>query len=255
MKKFNPILIILLFVGSIHNANAQKAIATTWTGSVETDIVIADFYNEEFTLAIRFLPQYIYSYKAPLVSSGNTNTFSLGLADHFATKDSTKQKLYLKIGTKTAIYETSYSSNQWSTLVLRSDRSQKGVVTYDLFLDGQKQSPVNQEIVENIWKAPIGKILLGKDGLNKTGSQYYGLLDDVAIFNKRLSQLQISSLSLTPDFSNSLVIKSKHLLHYIDFENNNSIKLNEAAKLVLKTKSYAPTFSTWRSLEGNSRLR
>lgn len=171
------------------------ALACTWGGYADTDINFNEFFNSDHTVAVRFMLQYQRAYTGPMLSLNGTGTYLIGQGD-FDASPTERVKLVMQIGNQTIYHAVDLPADSWHHLaVVRSAN------TFQMYLDGKA---VGSSFSLSSSNLPNGKLRLGRNtfdaALDGGGTQFYGMLDDVAIFKKALSVDKISQLA-----------KAKHL--------------------------------------------
>ena len=169
------------------------ALTCTWGGYADTDIAFTEFFNGDHTIAVRFMLQYPNAYTGPMLSVNGTGTYLIGQGDFFAAPGS-KIKLVMQLGTGQVSNPVSVAAGTWHHLaVVRSGSS------FQLYFDGKA---VGSSLSLPASGLPTGKLRLGKNtfdaALDGGAAQFYGLLDDLAIFKKALSAARSTSLRVRP---------------------------------------------------------
>ena len=170
------------------------AAAFGWGGYVDTDLSFSEFFDEDHTLVARFMPQHPRAYAGPILAENGTGTFFVGQQSH--TK--TNSRLVMAIGDQQQDYEAFLAANTWHHLaVVRSGN------TFRLYLDGQHLGPdvvidsTTTQLPGGSAKLRLARRTSGKtlsfDGSNRV-PQFYGLIDDVAVFDRALSAAAIQTL-------------------------------------------------------------
>jgi len=173
------------------------AAALGWRGCVDTDLQFSEFFNSNHTVAAWFMTQYPTGYAGPIMSNNGSGTYFIGQGSYRANNGggiTGDTKLLVKIGNATAYYTTPLVAGEWHHVaVVRHDGY------YSLYLDGQYLCRDQFEGDLFCDAIPTGGIPGGgstlRIGMPASGSaQFYGLVDDVAVFNKALSTAEIQSL-------------------------------------------------------------
>jgi hypothetical protein len=170
------------------DASKNLCAAFGWPGSVDTDLSFSEFFSRDHTLAARFMIQYPRVYQAPILAVNGAGNYSVGVAGY--GEGSVKaERLRVSIGTKTYYYTVTgkLALEKWHWLALARDGSR-----LRLYLDGAEIKPDGPEPgVVSRTDLPVGTLRLGRkaDG----DAQFYGLIDDVAVFNSALSQKTLKS--------------------------------------------------------------
>ena len=164
------------------------ALAITWGGYADTNLNFSEFFSGAHTVAVRFMLQYPHTVKGPMLSDG-TGTYVVGKGD-FAANAAGQVALLLQVGTVQVSPLVTLASASWHFLaVVRTGNS------LQLFLDGR---PVGASLTIPAGGLPSGTLRLGKTTFGARdggGAQFYGLLDDVAVFTRALSAFEISQLA------------------------------------------------------------
>jgi len=170
------------------------AVAVSWKGYVDTDLQFAEFFGASHTIVLRFMPQYPDAYEGPMVGeNGKSGTFVVGMGDYMSGTEG--YKLVLAVGNQSVEFATSLTAGRWYHLALRCTVGASR--TYRLYLDGAK---LGQDFVVAVGASgmPTGTLRFGKRTTGKTlgghDAQFYGLLDDVAVFTRALSVADITNL-------------------------------------------------------------
>lgn len=172
------------------------AMACTWQGYADTDISYAEFFGSDHTLAVRFMLQFPRAYTGPMLSVNGTGTFILGQA-YFSKTPGNPPDLILQVGSSILTVGTNIKSGTWHHLV-----AVRKTNVYRLYLDGLQ---IGNSLAVPASGIPNGTLRLGKDTFNAAvdggGNQFYGLLDDVAIFDSALTENQIKDVSKSQNLS------------------------------------------------------
>lgn len=183
-----------------------RAIALTWGGTIDTDIDFAAFWDKDFTLSIRFMPQFPFAYAGPLFSVQGTGNFQAGMGDYFwepATRSAPgvwpwrddegrknkKPNVMLWSGSQQIVGRVPMiSAGKWYQLaVVKSGDSIRA------YIDG---IPIGAAIKAG--PAPVGKLRIGRAGDGRSvcdgrAGQFYGLVDDLALVGKALSDTDLKT--------------------------------------------------------------
>ena len=169
------------------------AVALSWKGYVDTDQAFADFFDASHTITLRFLPQYPNAYEGPFVAENGSGTFGVGMGDY--NRGSDGYKLYLAVGTQSRDFATTLTPGRWYHLAVRCTVG--ATRTFKLYLDGVKLGS-DLVVAAAASNLPQGTLRFGKRSSGQTvnghDAQFFGLLDDVAIFTRALSVATINDL-------------------------------------------------------------
>jgi murein DD-endopeptidase MepM/ murein hydrolase activator NlpD len=179
------------------NADAaqQTALACTWGGYADTDLNFTEFFGSDHTLAARFMLQYPNAYTGPMVSVRGSGTYLIGQGDVHAAPTGTK--LVVRIGDQAITHQANLSAATWHHIAV----VRMGTTVW-LYLDGAQ---VGIALTIPGTDLPEGTLRLGKtnDATAAGGVQFYGLLDDVAVFTTALSATEIAQLAAANQLSGS----------------------------------------------------
>jgi murein DD-endopeptidase MepM/ murein hydrolase activator NlpD len=184
------------------------AIALTWNGRADLDLHFDKFFNKDHTISAWFMPQFPDSYINPIVAAGapvsgskpvrrNLAFFLMGTGEYLKKKKSDgsfeeSTRMFLRVGTvDEQHYLVKLKRNTWHHVaVVRSGN------TFTMFLDGTALKPsITVEV-----KAPkdvplrLGHSSGWRQIYEKRPAQFYGLIDDVAVFSKALTTAEIKDL-------------------------------------------------------------
>jgi hypothetical protein len=194
----------LLGLSNCGGPNLNFAAAFGWRGLVDTDVRFGEFFGSDHTLALRFMPQYPAAYTGPLIASDTDGpgSFFVGMGELVVASGevgSDKIRLQLHVNGQNRYYTLGglLAAGFWYHLaVVRSGN------TYRLYVNGSRldtddcASPPCDLTVAG--SGPSGTVRLGRlaDGSTLSGheAQFYGLIDDVAIFDRALGAGEIAPL-------------------------------------------------------------
>ena len=176
-------------------AAQHTALACTWGGYADTDLNFTEFFGSDHTVAARFMLQYPNAYTGPMLSVRGSGTYLIGQGDVHAAPTGTK--LVVQIGSQAITHQVNLSAATWHHIAV----VRRGT-TIRLYLDGAR---VGTALSIPSTGLPRGTLRLGKTN-NATaagGVQFYGLLDDVAVFTTALSATRIAQLAAANQLSGS----------------------------------------------------
>ena len=116
------------------NPSPNYAAAFPFGGRVATDLRFSEWFFNDHTVMLRFMPQYPTGYQGPILTNDPKSpgaTYSVGLANYQAGGVSAT-KLVVRIGTREQFYRTPLKRGQWYHLAVRRSKGR-----IDVFLDGQ----------------------------------------------------------------------------------------------------------------------
>ena len=170
----------------------NRAAGLGWRGFVDTDLQFSEFYGSAHTLTARFMLQYPRAYVAPILAVNGSGTFLIA-------KDILTPRLIARTaGTQAVFSNPSLVAGHWYHLAVVRSGNQ---LTF--YLDGNKICPDGVTgCTVAAGTTPSGNLRLGRltNGSNLVGheAQFYGLVDDVAVLTKALTQAEISALRQAP---------------------------------------------------------
>jgi hypothetical protein len=176
------------------------ALACTWAGYADSNIGFSEFFGADHTLAVRFMLQFPRAYAGPMVSVNGGGVFMLGQAN-FQKNPGDPPDLILQVGGSSIRIGTTIPAGTWHHLV-----SVRTSNVFRLYLDGVQ---VGSSLNAPASGGPTGTLRLGKDTFNAAldggGNQFYGFIDDVAVFNVALSDTAIKNLAAARHLSGTEV--------------------------------------------------
>lgn len=199
----------LTVVGHVPEQN--KAIYLGYKGHIDTDLSFADFFGSDHTVMAWYMPQYPYGNTGPIVAENGIGTYAFGQDDYRLgdgdNGDAGSPVFFVQVGNKKVNYLLpEMIPGKWIhvAVVRKGD-------TVSLYVWGVKRTPVTvtnkstnatsnvAEIkVSSASNKPSGKLRFGRRTDGNDGSnmvwQTYGLIDDVAVFDKALTGGDITSI-------------------------------------------------------------
>jgi murein DD-endopeptidase MepM/ murein hydrolase activator NlpD len=173
------------------------ALACNWGGFADTNLDVNEFFFNDHTLTVRFLLQYPNSYQGPMAAVHGTGSLFVGQGDFDADPPGATPKLLVRLGNSQTTVPVNFAANSWHHLALV-----RAGTDVSLFLDGQ---PIGAPLRLTSQAQPAGTLRFGKDtfdpNLDGGGRQFYGLLDDIAVFTAALSAAEVATLAATPHLS------------------------------------------------------
>ena len=122
------------------NSELNKAAFFGWGGFADTDLEMEDFWDDDHTLSVWFMPQYPRTYMGPILSNsgsatGNFTAVIVGIGGYRSRMmPSTNQPLMIQVGTSQAIYTPNppLEPKRWYHLAVVREGCE-----LQLYLDGQ----------------------------------------------------------------------------------------------------------------------
>jgi concanavalin A-like lectin/glucanase superfamily protein len=181
----------------------NHALVLGWGGLVDTDLSFSEFFHEDHTIMVRFMPRYPYAYAGPFLAENGQGTYFIGQGDYRWGNGGYLRPgdpvLFVKIGNSFEYYlMPQVQRATWHHLAAVRTGN-----TFTMYLDGQKLDPALNITSQNL---PQGNLRLGRrtdqrmvfrtpslDGAGYVG-QFYGLIDDVAVYRRPLNEQEITDL-------------------------------------------------------------
>jgi Concanavalin A-like lectin/glucanases superfamily/Peptidase family M23 len=181
--------VLLANCGGCSGADLNHAAAFGWRKFADTDASFAEFTGGNYTIAARFMLQYPYAYTGPLLAASGGG-FEL-------SKLNDAPKMQLKVGSITATYSlVTLTAKEWHHVAVVCLNSQ-----YYVYLDGTVTCPDGFGGCSLPTQGGMGTgiLRLGRPGSapisGSVESQFFGFVDDVAVFDAALGQSDIQALA------------------------------------------------------------
>jgi hypothetical protein len=157
------------------------ALSITWPGRADTNVAFSEFFSANHTVATRFMLQFVNAYTGPMLAVHGSGVYFIGKGDGAGGNN----KLLIRIGTGSLEVPIPASFKEtWHHIAVVRDGA-----TCTVYLDGKSKGTLTISSSNN----PSGTIRLGRG--DEIHQQFYGFLDDVAVFTAALSAAKISALS------------------------------------------------------------
>jgi Concanavalin A-like lectin/glucanases superfamily/Repeat of unknown function (DUF346) len=178
---------------------ANRALTFGFGGYAELAVTFGEFVHSNHTVTLRYMPQYPYGYRGALLAdAGGTNVYTMGQGDY---REGTGNKgvlgpsvLRVQIGSSAAVYLVTGFVDQvggpvgyrgvWQHLALVRDGA-----AFRTYLNGVKLTKFSgsETFPTTNLPADTTKVRVGRHGRD----QFYGLIDEVAIYTRALSAAEI----------------------------------------------------------------
>lgn len=179
-------------------ADNNKALALGWQGYAETDLKFSEFFATDHTVAFRFMAQYPNAYEGPVLAENGTGSYFIGQGDFQQDGTGTHYtNLLVRIGSQSKVYNLWLTPGEWHHVTITAQPSGSSRA-FQLYLDG---SPFDSPLLVSSadFQMPSGTLRIGKrttgQTVNGRDAQFYGLVDDVAVFNRVLTGAEIKNLA------------------------------------------------------------
>lgn len=208
--------------GSIPEYN--KAIYLGWEGAVQTNFDLDQFFHQDFTIAAWVMPQYPNAYMGPIFSNAGSGIFLAGQGEYRSGTGGWKKQglpvFYLQVGNyKVKYLLPEWQAGKWVHVAIKRWNNKfslyiNGAIKYPKQISSGKVTGTAPEIqipAGNYTMKPAGNLQFGnskvsprtdaakfnaapKYSYDVNDFQFYGLIDDVGIFNTALHPSVISQL-------------------------------------------------------------
>jgi Concanavalin A-like lectin/glucanases superfamily len=163
-----------------------------WRGSADTDLKFSEFFFADHTVMFRCLRQYPNAGPGPVVAAKTGNYF-VGQGEFRGDFSGAPvgSKFFVAIGDNQQDYPSAEGDHWIHVALVRSGN------TFTLFLNGTPQSPTITLPSTNLPDANA-TLRMGRtvDGftINDRETQFYGYVDDVAVFSRALTKQEIKAI-------------------------------------------------------------
>ena len=169
------------------------AVTFGWKGAVDTDLQFSEFYGNNHSVVIWFLLQYPLGYAGPILSVNGTGNYLIGQGDRNSQNHS---HLISRIEDASGIHIPKIlAADQWHHLAVVREN-----ITMSIFLDGSR---IGSQPILTGNNSPVGTLRLGRPspgaGVDNQEAQFFGMMDDLAVYNRALTSAEISSQFLNRD--------------------------------------------------------
>ncbi|HEY0321817.1 MAG TPA: LamG domain-containing protein [Pyrinomonadaceae bacterium] len=187
-KQTLPSNVSHVYTPADRGASDNLSAAFGWQGVADTDLSFAEFFSRNHTVAARFMIQYARAYQAPILSVKGTGSYLVAVAGYGDGRIKA-ERLLVEINDRSYYYTAAgkLAPEKWHWLALVREGSK-----LRLYLDGAEIKPDNEgALITSSANAPAGTLRMGRRA--RGDAQFYGLIDDVAVFNSALSQKTLNS--------------------------------------------------------------
>jgi Concanavalin A-like lectin/glucanases superfamily len=186
------------------------AAAFRWHGYMDTNLAFSEFMGADHTVTAWFMPQYPNGYIGPVVTVNGTGNYFIGQGNY--ETGVVGAKLRVVVGDAEAHYTlpTSFSDNvsylgRWQHVALVRKKTIQGgfwSTKVVLYLNGARKEKdgggdltIGSTLFYNS-SLPQGTLRLGASDPDPATakSQFYGFVDDVAVFDRALTESEIMDL-------------------------------------------------------------
>lgn len=200
--------------------NVNKAVYLDWGSYIDTQLEFSTFFDNDHAVMCWFMPQYPHCYEGPIIAENGTGTYMIYQGNYIDDGNSWKDSddtrhegnyvLCVYVGNNKKKYIIrEFQKYVWLHIALVRKNNK-----FSLYINGKYREPViinsnpnaaptetpDTDITVTVGLAnkPSGKLRFGKRTSGASGSyrnwQGYGLLDDVAVFNRALEESEIANI-------------------------------------------------------------
>jgi hypothetical protein len=175
-------------------------------GSIDTGHELDDFLHTDHTITGWWMPHFPTGRSGPLFSNTGSGTYFIGQLNYRSGNGGAQKKgnpaFLVQLGDVQARYllsDADYAEGKWVHIAVTRKRG-----TFTLYVNGSKQTPIRMDngvvkfgsavkVGTHYNGRPQGNLQLGR-GSAHDAWQAYGLLDDVGIFGRALSQDEVIAM-------------------------------------------------------------
>jgi murein DD-endopeptidase MepM/ murein hydrolase activator NlpD len=181
--------------------------ALRWHGYIQTDLEFSEFFSGEHTIMGRFMLQYPGAYRGPMFGVRPPRcavcppggSYSIGMEGYNGNP-----RLVLEVDGSVRRYTVpGVTAGAWQHIAVTRSQVDNVATVFQLYLNGTPRcadppSPCDLVVMGGV-SPPNGVLALGRTWGQTTGDissslqQFYGFLDDVAVFDDRLSSATINA--------------------------------------------------------------
>lgn len=180
----------------IRTNKTNYAASLRYKGFVDTDLRFDEWFPNDHTVTLRFMAQYPRAYKGPLLTRGlGSGSYEVGLGD-YSSGGIKRTKLFVRIGSSKAYFVPFQNivPGQWNFLAMvRSGDEVRLYFNGEVLVPYDGSGPFTIAPASMLNPSASAKLRFGR---KPTGydQQFYGLLDDVAIYKYAASESQIEAM-------------------------------------------------------------
>ena len=169
------------------------ALSLTWGGRADTNVAFSEFFAGNHTVAVRFMLQFVHVYTGPMVAVHGSGVYFIGTTYAGGVND----RLTIRVGAGTldVPIAAGFKGAWHHVAVVRNGP------TCTVYVDGASKGTLTIASSNH----PSGTIRLGRS--DEIHEQFYGLLDDVAVFTAAMPAADVATLAA----AKTLTGKEPHL--------------------------------------------
>jgi hypothetical protein len=184
---------------------AKRALTFGFGGYAELGVTVGEFVHSNHTVTLRYMPQYPYGYRGALLGdAGGTSVYSIGQGDYREGTGGDKKLgpsvLRVQIGSSAAIYLlTGFVDEDGGPVGYRGVWQHLALVregaAFRTYLNGVRLTKFSgtETFPSTGLPADATKLRVGR----RDRDQFYGLIDEVAIYTRALSAAEIATAAAT----------------------------------------------------------
>ncbi len=160
------------------------------------------------------MPSFTYNNYGPIFAENGTGNYIVGQGD-FKLGNGVDPVLYVQVGNKKAHYiAPTYKKREWNHIAIVRWPAYWGSYSFLLYVNGDIVFPIDSNVsfstTETIANAPSGTLRFGRrtsgtSDASRGSWQYYGFIDDVAVYTAALSEAEIEAAMASPFTHSSLL--------------------------------------------------
>jgi hypothetical protein len=168
-------------------------------------VQFSEFFGSQHTVMAWVMPTFTFNSYGPIFAENGSGTYVVGQGD-FGDGNGVDPVLFVQVGTKKAYYNApTYKKREWNHIAVVRRQFFGGSYDFELYVNGRRVQPIGEDITfttSTISGGPSGNLRIGRRTSGTTGSkgswQYYGLIDDVAVFSEALTASEIEAAMTNP---------------------------------------------------------
>jgi hypothetical protein len=190
---------------------SKRALAIGWGGYADLDLTFGEFFAKNHTLVVRFMPQHPYAATGPLLAENGNGTYAFGVGDYRSGHGNDgvlgNSMIFVQAGDTQVVYEVKGFVNKvGGPIGYRNVWQHLAVVrqgnTIRVHLNGKLLNAFKSaELTLPSSGLPSSKtpLRIGRRTSEVSDDsrfwQFYGLIDDVGVFTRALTNDEIAQLA------------------------------------------------------------
>jgi len=191
---------------------SKRALAIGFGGYADLDLTFGEFFAQNHTLVVRFMPQHPYAAAGPLLAENGNGTYAFGVGDYRWGRGNDgvlgNSMIFVQAGDTQVVYEVKGFVDQvggpvgyrnvWQHLaVVRQGNTIRAHLNGKLLhaFNSAELTIPSSGLPSNNTPLRIGRRTSGLSDDSRFW-QFYGLVDDVGVFTRALTHDEIQQLSI-----------------------------------------------------------